>query len=123
VTRFLIFCDRFFSLPGYVYLALSLCLFVAALTVVRARRGAIDGRALRVSALAVVVAAVGTYGAYRLFRVYTGMLGGRHLPEVTLLAPKAGDTIGTTIELRAHATDLPGAFGPIAAVRDVEFWL
>jgi hypothetical protein len=123
VTRFLILCDRFFSLPGYVFLALAVCLFLGLLAVSCARRGMLDRRALGIAGMAAVIAAVGVYGSYRVFRVYIGMLGGRQLPKVTLLAPKAGETIGTTVELRAHATDLPGALGPIAAVRDVEFWL
>jgi hypothetical protein len=122
VTRILILADRFFSLPWSAFLALLALLLAIVLVLARARVGAFDRRVFRIAALAVVVTVVGTYGSYKVFRRVSGMLG-RHLPKVTLLAPKAGDTLGNTVELRAHATDLPGALGPIAAVRDVEFWL
>jgi len=122
VTRLLILTDRFFSLPASAFVALWALGFVAALVAARARRGSFDGRTFTAAALVMVVATSGVYGYYKVFRRVTGMLG-RHLPTVTLLAPKAGDTLGHLVELRAHATDEPGALGPIAAVRDVEFWL
>lgn len=123
MTRILILADRFFSLPWSVFLVLLALLLALVVAVARSRLGAFDRRVLRIAALAVVIAVVGTYGSYKVFRRASGMLGGRNLPKVTLITPKAGDTIGPLVELRAHATDLPGALGPIAAVRDVEFWL
>lgn len=122
MTTLLILTDRVFSLPTPALLSLWAAVVMVALLAARARYGGLGRRAVKSAGVLVLVVTCAMYGYYKVFRRYTGMLG-RHLPTVTLLAPKAGETIGNIVELRAHATDEPGAFGPIAAVRDVEFWL
>ena len=81
-----------------------------------------EPRGLVVGAVAVLVLGTGLYGHYRVYRYLLYRLG-THLPTVELLEPRDGETLETTVRLRAHATDRPGTRGPIAAVRRLEFWL
>ncbi len=117
MTELLLASDRFFSQPIETILLIvggAALLFAALVGMLSRRLGPV------VVALLFVVGSA--YGYYRVFRFVMGNLG-RHLPTVTLLAPQEGDRVGPVIKLLAHATDAPGAFGPIAAVRTVEFWL
>jgi len=119
VTDFLLLSDRFFS-PQY---GESRLLIIAGATLVVALIAwLIRGRRLGPAVLAALFVLTGFYGYFRVFRFVVGRLG-HHLPTVTLLAPTASEKLGNVISLRAHAIDTPGAFGPVPAVRMVEFWL
>lgn len=118
MTDLLLAADRFFAQPlesiaGTVGLAALAFAAVAWL---------VSGRRLRVAAFAAIFVVASAYGSYRVFRFVVGRLG-HNLPTVTLLAPLAGDRVGPVVNLLAHATDTPGAYGPVPAVRMVEFWL
>lgn len=119
MTRILIASDRFFSLPApWIAAIWAGAAAVVFLLVKRSGRGRSATAALAIVALL----SAGAFGYYKVFRRVMGTLG-RHLPDVTLLEPKAGETLGNPVVLAAHATDEPGALGPIGAVRSIEFWL
>ena len=117
VTELLLASDRFFSQPLE-----SILMVVGGVAVGYALLVWLLRRRFRSGVVALLFVLVAAYGYYRVFRFVMGNLG-RHLPTVTLLTPQEGDRVGPTVTLLAHATDAPGALGPIAAVRDVEFWL
>jgi hypothetical protein len=119
VTSLLIACDRFFSLPASVLVTLWFAAAAAILIVTRLRG---RGRTEVLAAMLIGLMTFGAFGSYKVYRRAMGTLG-RHLPNVTLLEPAAGAALGNTIALKAHATDEPGALGPVGAVRSIEFWL
>jgi hypothetical protein len=112
---------RFFSMPreSRVLVIGGIAVTFALVAWLVAGRGRSGMRAALVVALAV---ALGFYGYFRVFQFAKARIG-LHLPTVTLLSPIADDRLGATVNLLAHATDTPGALGPIAAVRSIEFWL
>lgn len=118
MTDLLIFSDHFFSqsIEQRALIIAASALVVALLACLVSRRKA------RAAMLAALIVLGGFYGYYRVFRFVVARLG-HHLPTVTLLAPSEGEKLGKVVTLRAHAVDTPGAFGPVAAVRMIEFWL
>ena len=102
MTELLLASDRFFSQPLE-----TIALIVGGGAVAYALLVWLIRRRFRSAVVALLFVVGVVYGYYRVFRYVMGNLG-RHLPTVTLLA---------------HATDPPGALGPLGAVRDVEFWL
>ena len=118
MTELLLASDRFFAQPRES-LATAVGLATLALAVLA---WLISGRRLRVAVVVAIFALACVYGYYRVFRFVVGRLG-HNLPTVTLLAPLVGDRVGPFVTLLAHATDTPGAFGPVPAVRMIEFWL
>jgi hypothetical protein len=118
VTELLLTSDQFFAQPPEC-IATRVGLAALALAVIA---WLISGRRLQVAAVAAIFVLACAYGYYRVFRFVVARLG-HNLPTVTLLAPLAGDRVGPVLSLLAHATDTPGAFGPVPAVRMIEFWL
>lgn len=123
MTPLLVWSDRFFELPAPLLGAIWLAGAALACRLAYRRQGGARGRrAPWVAAGLVVGMTIAGFAYYKVFQRVTGKLG-RHLPDVTLLAPTAEQEVGARIALRAHATDRPGALGPVAAVRSIEFWL
>ncbi len=118
MTELLLASDRFFAQPLE---SIATTVGLAALAFV-AFAWLVSGRRLRVAAVAAIFVVACAYGYYRVFRFVVARLG-HNLPTVTLLAPLAGNRVGPVVTLLAHATDTPGAFGPVPAVRMIEFWL